>query len=134
MRTINLSTTRRSEMVDITALVERDILAMDMQDGIYMVFVPHTTAGITINENADPSVQGDIQSVLSRLIPPGAGYSHLEGNADSHIKASLMGSSVLVMVEGRRLQLGTWQGIFFCEFDGPRNRKVWISLTPAALN
>ena len=124
MRTINIRTSRRSEMVDITALVEEEVRAADITDGICMVFVPHTTAGITINENADPSVQVDIQSVLSRLIPPGAGYSHLEGNADSHIKASLMGSSVLVMVEGRRLQLGTWQGIFFCEFDGPRNRKV----------
>lgn len=134
MRMINLSTTRRSEMVDITALVEREILAMDIKDGISVVFVPHTTAGITINENADPSVQSDIQSVLDRLIPAGAGYSHLEGNADSHAKASLMGSSILVIVEGGRLQLGIWQGIFFCEFDGPRNRKVWISLMPSALN
>lgn len=131
MRTINLSTTRRSEMVDITALVEEEILTADITDGICMVFVPHTTAGITINENADPSVQSDMQSVLSRLIPAGAGYSHLEGNADSHVKASLMGSSIQVIVEGGRLQLGTWQGIFFCEFDGPRDRKVWISLTPA---
>ena len=134
MRTINFRTNHRSEMVDITTLVEREILAMDMKDGICMVFVPHTTAGITINENADPSVQSDIQSVLARLVPAGAGYSHLEGNADSHAKASLMGSSILVIVEGGRLQLGTWQGIFFCEFDGPRNRQVWISLTPAALD
>ncbi len=134
MRTINFRTNHRSEMVDITTLVEREILAMDMKDGICMVFVPHTTAGITINENADPSVQSDILSVLSRLVPAGAGYSHLEGNADSHAKASLMGSSILVIVEGGRLQLGTWQGIFFCEFDGPRNRQVWISLTPAALD
>ena len=134
MRTIKLRTNCRSEMVDITALVEEEIRAADIKDGICLVFVPHTTAGITINENADPSVQSDIQSVLTRLIPAGAGYSHLEGNADSHIKASLMGSSVRVIVEGGYLQLGTWQGIFFCEFDGPRNRKVWISLTPAALN
>ena len=134
MRTINIRTSRRSEMVDITALVKEEVRAADITDGIWMVFVPHTTAGITINENADPSVQSDIQSVLTRLIPAVAGYAHLEGNADSHAKASLMGSSILVIVEGGRLQLGTWQGIFFCEFDGPRNRKVWISLTPAALN
>ena len=134
MRAINFRTSRHSEMVDITALVEEEVRAEDITDGICVVFVPHTTAGITINENADPSVQSDIQSVLARLIPAGSGYSHLEGNADSHIKASLMGSSILVIVEGGRLQLGTWQGIFFCEFDGPRNRKVWISLTPLALN
>ena len=114
-------------MVDITALVEREVLAAGVKDGVCVVSVPHTTAGITINENADPSVQSDIQAVLSRLVPAGAGYSHLEGNADSHIKASLMGPSVMVIVEGGRLQFGTWQGIFFCEFDGPRRRQVWLS-------
>ena len=112
-------------MVDITAQVEREVSASGAEEGICVIFVPHTTAGITINENADPSVQADIQSVLSRLVPDGAGYNHLEGNADSHIKASLMGSSVCVPVEGGSLRLGTWQGIFFCEFDGPRQRKIW---------
>ena len=126
MITISLKTNRRSEMVDITALVKREVSAAGVKDGVCVVSVPHTTAGITINENADPSVQSDIQATLSRLVPAGAGYSHLEGNADSHIKASLMGSSVMVIVEGGRLRLGTWQGIFFCEFDGPRQRKVWI--------
>ncbi len=98
MRTISLRTSRRSEMVDITAQVEREVSASGAEEGICVIFVPHTTAGITINENADPSVRADIQSVLSRLVPDGAGYNHLEGNADSHIKASLMGSSVCVPV------------------------------------
>ncbi len=128
MKTISIQTSRRSQMVDITAKIEKAILEAGREDGICLVYVPHTTAGITINENADPSVQSDIQAVLSKLIPEGAGYSHREGNADSHIKAGLMGSSVSVIVEGGKLRLGTWQGIFFCEFDGPRSRKTWIDL------
>ncbi len=128
MRTISLRTSRRSEMVDITAQVEREVSASGAEEGICVIFVPHTTAGITINENADPSVRADIQSVLSRLVPDGAGYNHLEGNADSHIKASLMGSSVCVPVASGSLRLGTWQGIFFCEFDGPRHRQIWIKM------
>ncbi|MDP8214725.1 MAG: secondary thiamine-phosphate synthase enzyme YjbQ [Candidatus Euphemobacter frigidus] len=124
---ITLKTNRRSEMVDITARVERVVEEAGFKEGACIIFIPHTTAGVTINENADPSVQSDIQAVLSRMVPAGAGYSHLEGNADSHIKAGLMGSSVCVLVEGGKLQLGTWQGIFFCEFDGPRHRQVWVS-------
>jgi len=126
---IKLKTNRRSEMVDITSRVQSAIDEAGVNEGICVVYVPHTTAGITINENADPSVASDMQSVLSRLVPAGAGYSHLEGNADSHIKASLMGSSVNVLIEKGRLQLGTWQGIFFCEFDGPRSRRVWVSFS-----
>lgn len=117
-------------MVDITSLVESAVKDSGMEEGICLVYVPHTTAGVTINENADPSVRADIQSVLSRLVPESRGYSHLEGNADSHIKASLMGSSIAVPVGGGRLQLGTWQGIFFCEFDGPRRRKALITFLP----
>ena len=127
MVTIDIKTSRRSEMVDITSLVRSEVGKAGWKDGLCVVFVPHTTAGVTINENADPSVTADIESVLSRLIPEGAGYSHLEGNADSHVKASLMGSSVSVIVERGELSLGTWQGIFFCEFDGPRRRKVWLT-------
>jgi secondary thiamine-phosphate synthase enzyme len=92
------------------------------------VFAPHTTAGITINENADPSVVRDIINSLEKLVPYGAGYSHSEGNADSHVKASLIGSSVQVLISDGRLQLGTWQGIYFCEFDGPRSRWVWVTV------
>jgi len=125
---LSLKTSQRSEMIDITGLVEEEVSKAGLREGMAVVYVPHTTAGVTINENADPSVRADIQAALSRLVPYGAGYSHLEGNADSHIKASLMGSSVTVIVEGGRLRLGTWQGIFFCEFDGPRSRRVWVAV------
>jgi secondary thiamine-phosphate synthase enzyme len=126
MIAIDVTTTRRSQMIDITASIREAVGKAGMADGLCLVFVPHTTAGITINENADPDVTADMQAVLSRLVPAGAGYAHSEGNADAHVKASLMGSSVIVPVENGDLALGTWQGIFFCEFDGPRRRKVWV--------
>ena len=121
-----VKTTARSEMVDITSLVQKELSRSGVSDGLCVVYVPHTTAGITINEGADPSVCRDIIEKLNELVPPDAGYRHMEGNADSHIKASLMGSSVSVIVENGRLLLGTWQKIFFCEFDGPRSRKVHV--------
>jgi secondary thiamine-phosphate synthase enzyme len=124
--TISVKTHSRIDMVDITQLVQREIANGDVADGICVVYVPHTTAGITINEGADPAVCQDIVKKLSELVPPNAGYRHMEGNADSHIKASIMGSSVTVLVESGRLVLGTWQKIFFCEFDGPRSRRVYI--------
>jgi len=114
-------------MVDITSSVQKEISRAGVSEGLCVVYVPHTTAGITINEGADPSVCRDIIEKLHELVPPNAGYRHMEGNADSHIKASLMGSSVSVMVEKGRLLLGTWQKIFFCEFDGPRTRKVYVT-------
>ena len=123
---IAVKTTARSEMVDITSLVQKELAKAGVSEGVCVVYVPHTTAGITINEGADPAVCRDIVGKLNDLVPPNAGYRHMEGNADSHIKASLMGSSVSVPVEGGRLLLGTWQKIFFCEFDGPRTRKVYI--------
>lgn len=123
---IPVKTTAGSEMVDITSSVQKEISNAGVSDGICVVYVPHTTAGITINEGADPSVCRDITEKLNDLVPRNAGYHHMEGNADSHIKASLMGSSVSVMLEGGRLLLGTWQKIFFCEFDGPRSRKVYV--------
>jgi secondary thiamine-phosphate synthase enzyme len=123
---ISVKTTARSEMVDLTSLVQKEISKAGVADGVCLVYVPHTTAGITINEGADPSVCRDMVEKLNELVPPGAGYRHMEGNADSHIKASLMGSSVSVVVEKGRLLLGTWQKIFFCEFDGPRSRKVYV--------
>ena len=106
--------------------VQEELSKSGISEGVGVVYVPHTTAGITINEGADPAVCQDIMAKLSELAPAGAGYGHMEGNADSHIKASLIGSSVLVMVDGGRPALGTWQKIFFCEFDGPRSRKVYI--------
>jgi secondary thiamine-phosphate synthase enzyme len=124
----SVKTSARSEMIDITSSVQKELSKAGAVDGICMVYVPHTTAGVTINEGADPAVCRDIMGKLNDLIPQGAGYRHTEGNADSHIKASLTGSSVSVIVEGGRLVLGTWQKIFFCEFDGPRSRKVYVKV------
>ena len=125
---INVKTGSRNEMVDITSLVQKEISNTGVNDGVCVVYVPHTTAGVTINEGADPAVCTDIVRKLNELVPPNDGYRHMEGNADSHIKASLMGSSVTVLVEKGRLVLGTWQKIFFCEFDGPRSRKVYVKI------
>jgi secondary thiamine-phosphate synthase enzyme len=127
---ISMKTGSRNEMKDITSSIQKEVSRSGVLDGLCFIYVPHTTAGITINEGADPSVCLDILTTLSELVPPDAGYRHMEGNADSHIKASLMGSSVSVIVEKGRLVLGTWQKIFFCEFDGPRTRKVLFSISP----
>ena len=115
-------------MVDITSPVQKEVSKSGMADGMCMVYVPHTTAGVTINEGADPAVCSDIITKLNDLVPANAGYRHMEGNADSHIKVALIGSSVTVIIENGRLVLGTWQKIFFCEFDGPRSRKVYVKV------
>ena len=125
---ISVKTHTRIDMVDITSSVQNEISKAGVTDGFCVVYVPHTTAGITINEGADPAVCQDIMKKLNDLVPPDAGYRHMEGNADSHIKASMMGSSITVLVENGRLVLGTWQKIFFCEFDGPRSRKVYVKV------
>jgi len=124
--TISINTRGRSEMIDITSKVEEELNGSGLKDGVCFLFVPHTTAGIAINENADASVIADIQAMLNKLVPWEGTYRHLEGNAAAHIKSSLIGNSVIVLVESGHLKLGTWQGIFFCEFDGPRSRKVYI--------
>ena len=124
--TLSISTRERSEMIDITSRINEELKKSGLQNGICSLFVPHTTAGITINESADPSVTTDIQTMLNKLIPWEGSYRHLEGNSAAHIKSSLMGSSVIVFVESGHLKLGTWQGIFFCEFDGPRSRKLYV--------
>jgi len=124
--TLSINTSNRSEMIDITSKVEEELNRSGLKDGVCFLFVPHTTAGITINESADPSVATDIQTMLNKLIPWEGSYRHLEGNSAAHIKSSLIGSSVMVFVESGHLKLGTWQGIFFCEFDGPRSRKLHI--------
>lgn len=126
MQKINIKTGSRTELIDITDKVARIVDKAKITGGSCVVFVPHTTAGITINENADPSVQKDILKELNKIIPFDDNYSHSEGNSAAHIKASLLGSSVTVFIEGCRLALGTWQGIYFSEFDGPRSREVWI--------
>lgn len=126
MFAFKISTSGRTDFVNITSKVAEAVENLKIEDGVITVFVPHTTAGVTINENADPDVTADIAMALDRAVPWSAGYSHGEGNSAAHVKASLMGSSVQVMVSGGRLQLGTWQAIYFAEFDGPRTRKVWV--------
>ena len=128
--TLEVTTPQRVAFVDITRDVEARIREAGFQEGVAVLFVPHTTCGLTLNEHADPDVVEDIQAQLARLVPREGAYRHLEGNADSHIKTSLVGSSATVLVEGGRLLLGTWQGVFLCEFDGPRRRTVWIKLIP----
>lgn len=118
-------------MVDITREVAGVVRSAGVDSGRCTVFVPHTTAGVTINEHADPDVADDMVAVLDRIVPWNGAYKHGEGNTAAHVKASMMGSSVTVLIEGGSLQLGTWQGIFFCEYDGPRTRKVWVSAEPA---
>ncbi len=127
-KTIFVKTNKRIEMVDITSSVQEQIENAGLVDGTCMVFIPHTTAGVTINEGADPDVCIDIIRKLNELVPPDEGYRHREGNSDSHIKTSLVGGSVSVIVEKGRLLLGTWQKIFLCEFDGPRSRKVYVNI------
>jgi secondary thiamine-phosphate synthase enzyme len=130
MTSIEVETRAVEEFIDITALVQRSIDAAKMKSGLCLVFVPHTTAGVTINENADPSVRADILLALKQVVPPSLPYQHDEGNSTAHVKASLVGSSASVVVEDGRLRLGTWQAIYFCEFDGPRRRKAWVGLLP----
>ncbi len=126
MKQFSIRTRRRTEFVDITREVQAAVSALGGGDGCATVFVPHTTAGVTINEHADPDVMTDMASALDRMVPWNAGYAHGEGNAAAHVKASLMGSSVRVPTAGGRLRLGTWQGVFLCEFDGPREREVCV--------
>lgn len=126
MQTFSIHTKARTQFLDITREVQELVAAVGLKSGIASVFVPHTTAGITINENADPDVTADIGEALENAVPWRANYRHSEGNAAAHVKASMVGSSVQVPVEGGRLRLGTWQAIYFCEFDGPRTRHVWV--------
>jgi secondary thiamine-phosphate synthase enzyme len=130
MWTLEVPTHRHVVFVDIT----REIAALvrGRGDGLVSVYVPHTTAGVTINENADPSVRDDLEMALDRLVPAGLPFTHAEGNSDAHVKASLMGSSVCVPVRAGTMQLGTWQGIYFAEFDGPRSRRTLVTFAPAS--
>ncbi|SRR5712692_6388828 len=127
---LEVKSTRRTELVDITADVEKVVAASGVAHGLCHLYVPHTTAGITINESDDPDVARDIEATLDRLVPKGGAYKHWEGNADSHIKSTLTGVSQTVHIEEGRLALGRWQGIFFCEFDGPRRRQVRVRIVP----
>jgi secondary thiamine-phosphate synthase enzyme len=127
---LTVKTTARTEMIDITARVEEALKVAQVHSGVCMIYVPHTTAGVTVNESADPSVARDILMVLNKIVPWEADYRHREGNSPAHVKSSLVGASELVAVENGRLVLGTWQGIFFCEFDGPRTRHVFLKVIP----
>jgi secondary thiamine-phosphate synthase enzyme len=130
-QTFQVRTTSQTECIDITRSVQQAAQKTGVENGICIVFVPHTTAGITINENADPSVPQDLMMELNKVIPFEDRYHHREGNSAAHIKASLLGCSQVIFIESRELVLGTWQGIFFCEFDGPRNRKVYVKVVKA---
>jgi secondary thiamine-phosphate synthase enzyme len=129
MNEISVQTNSRTEFIDITDAVQRFAQEKNLRDGVITVFVPHTTAGVTINENADPDVTDDLETVLDDIVPWINGYRHMEGNTAAHVKASMMGSSAQVIVENGRLCLGTWQAVYFCEFDGPRSRRVWLKET-----
>ena len=124
-----LSTNRRCDMIDVTRQVSEIITSSGISSGDVIVHCPHTTGAITINENADPDVVHDILMTLEELLPQNRrGYRHMEGNSDSHVKSSLVGCSEMIIVKDARMLLGTWQGIYFCEFDGPRNRKVFVQV------
>jgi len=128
IHTLSVRTKHRTEMVDITGEIQELVRQSGVEEGVCHIFQAHTTAGLTINENADPSVAADILMVLNRIISDQEAYRHLEGNSPAHIKACLMGPQLTVLVSRGRLVLGTWQGVFLCEFDGPRTRKVQIKI------
>jgi secondary thiamine-phosphate synthase enzyme len=128
METLRVKTNRRTQLVDVTNEVQRVVAKSGVSDGMCHVFVPHTTAGVMINEHADPDVAGDLEGIFDRLVPHREPYRHAEGNTDSHAKAVMVGASQVIFVEHGKLALGTWQGVFLCEFDGPRERKVWVKV------
>jgi secondary thiamine-phosphate synthase enzyme len=126
MEVLRVKTGRRTQLVDVTEQVERAVAAAGVVSGVCYLYVPHTTAGVMINEHFDPDVATDLEGVLERLVPRSGPYRHSEGNSDSHAKAVLTGTSQMIFVEQGKLVLGRWQGVFFCEFDGPRERKMWV--------
>ena len=130
---LQVSTHSNTELIDITGEIQKFVSESRVKSGLCQIFIPHTTAAVTINENADPSVKRDILMELNKLIPFEDNYHHSEGNSAAHIKSSLLGCSLTVIIEENRLQLGTWQGIYFCEFDGPRSRKVWVKILKDSL-
>jgi len=128
MQKLGLKSSRKNELIDITAQIKKIIENLDIKDGICVVFCPHTTAGLTINEAFDPSVKDDILFSLNKISPDYREFRHSEGNSDGHVKASLTGSSLNLIIKGGNIKLGQWQGIYFTEFDGPRNREIWIKI------
>jgi len=132
MHTLHVRTERRTQLVDITPEVQAAVTKAEVKTGICHLYVPHTTAAVTINEHADPDVASDVEAAFDRLVPLRGPYKHSEGNSDSHMKAILVGATQTVFVENGRLALGRWQGIFFCEFDGPRDRRLYVKIVPDA--
>ena len=132
MKILSVKSRQKTEFIDITRQVRDAVAENRLQDGFCHIYVPHTTAGVTINESADPAVAEDILMILNQMVPWQAGYRHIEGNSPAHIKSSLIGASEWVACEKGHLNLGTWQGIFFCEFDGPRNRRVQLKFMAGA--
>jgi secondary thiamine-phosphate synthase enzyme len=131
MKTLEIQTRSREELIDITAKIEQVVYASGITEGICCIYVPHTTAGVTINENADPSVKRDILMAMRKMIPDTWEFAHAEGNSPAHVKSSMVGPSLPLIIDKGKLALGTWQGVIFCEFDGPRNRKVFIQIISA---
>ena len=129
MQNFSVKTKHQTEMIDITGSVSAAVASSGIRDGLCTVFIPHTTAGVTINENADPDVQRDILMEINKIVPLQDGYAHMEGNSAAHLKSSLFGCCASVIVDGGRLRFGTWQSVFFCEFDGPREREVWVQVS-----
>jgi len=130
MQSLRIKTTRRTQLLDITNEVQRIVTALGIRVGTCFLYVPHTTAGVLINEHADPDVASDVEGAFDRLVPMSGPYRHAEGNSDSHVKSMLTGISQFVFVEEGKLALGRWQGIFFAEFDGPRDRKLYVKVLP----
>ena len=128
---LSVKTKSRTELIDITSQIAEQVKQSGVSNGLCMLYVPHTTGAVTINESADPSVRRDIQMILNQIVPWEANYKHLEGNSPAHVKATLVGASELLAIENGALVLGTWQGIFFCEFDGPRTRKIHVRILDA---
>ncbi len=130
MKTLTVQTHKKEELIDITDRIKEAVSSSGKETGMCSVYIPHTTAGVTINENADPSVKEDILMAMRNIVPESLPYTHAEGNSSAHVKSTLVGSSVSILIENGSLVLGTWQGIFFCEFDGPRMRKFFIHIQP----
>jgi len=129
-QTFSVKSSKQTELIDITRPVQEAVQKAGVKEGLCVIFTPHTTAAVTINENADPSVPRDILMELNKIVPFEDRYQHTEGNSSAHIKSSLIGCSQTLFIESGRLLLGTWQGIFFCEFDGPRDRQVYVKVVP----
>ena len=131
MQQFNVQTTSRTDFINVDSLVNQYIQEHGFINGILTLFIPHTTAGITLNENADPDVTADMEKILDRMVPWENNYANAEGNSAAHVKASMMGSSATLLVENKRMQQGTWQSVYLCEFDGPRTRQIWMKGTPS---